>query len=477
MNNPSDKLSVKEKALKLNLDDSIYGTFAEIGAGQEVARYFFQAGAAGGTVASTISAYDMALSDNLYGKAVRYVCQERIEQMLSKEYQNVCDILHSLRPKNTCFFAYANTVSVRNFHDTNQCHGWMGIRFQEKPSAPPNEIIIHVRLLDNDTISQSQAVGVCGVNLCYGAYFLHHDMDRFVDSLMDNLPQGRIEIDMISVTGPLFAKIDNRTLALKLVKRGMAAAVLFDSDGSVVQPNDIFYKKDVILLRGSFRPPTHVNMDMIRCAQEIYFQQEGHDEKQTLTIANITLSNLRSATAQGEISDQDFLARVDILGGLGQRVLISKLSKYYRLNQYLEQFKNNKVRFVLGIHNLMALLDEESYSDLSGGIMEGLGRLFDRDAKLYVYPYQEPDGSICDCHNFNYPQHLRHLYLHLMKNGHIHPITNHNPSYFSIWSRNVLHMIQQGIVGWEKMVPPSVAKTVKSKHLFEFAENNSRVKK
>ena len=470
------KYSVKEKALKLNLDENIYGTFAEIGAGQEVARYFFQAGAASGTVASAISAYDMAFSNNLYGKAARYVCRERVEQMLHKEYKNVTTILKESRAKGTRFFAYANTVSVRNFHGTNECHGWMGIRFQSYHEDGPNEIIIHVRLLDNNTISQSQAIGVCGVNLCYAAYFLNYDMDAFVGSLMDHLSQERIEVDMISTNGPCFSTVDNRTLALKLVNQEMATAVLFENDGSVVQPAELFYKKDIILLRGSFRPPTHVNMDMIRCAQEIYFNHEGHDKDKTLTVTNITLSNLLSTATKGEINDKDFLDRIDLLGSLGQKVLVTKFSEYYWLNQYFERFKNKRVRFVLGIYNLMSLLDESAYENLSGGIMEGFGRLFDRDTKLYVYPYQEENGHVHDCHNLDYPRPLRHLYLYLVKNGYIHPITNHNPHYASIWSRTILQMIQQGETGWEGKVPPSVSEAVKSKHLFGFSYKNSKKK-
>lgn len=471
MANKREKLSIKEKALKLNLDPNIYGTFAEIGAGQEVARCFFQAGAAGGTVASTISAYDMAFSDQMYGKAIRYVCRERVEQMLRKEYRTVTSILKEVRPAGTQFFAYANTISVRNFTGDNECHGWMGIRFQASEGGEAaHEIIIHVRLLDNNNISQAQAVGICGVNLCYAAYFLHDNMDAFVDSLMDEVSNERIEIDMISVTGPLFSQMDNRVLSLKLVKKEMAAAVLFESDGSVVQPSDIFYKKDIILLRGSFRPPTHVNMDMIRCAQELCFRNEGHQSEHTLTVANITLSNLRATSEQGEISDQDFLARVDLLGVLGQRVLITKFTEYYWLNQYFERFKNQRVRFILGIYNLIALLDENAYEDLSGGIMEGFGRLFDRQTKVYVYPYQEENGTICDCHHFEYPRNLKHLYLYLVENGYILPITNYDSSCLSIWSRVVLRMIQNGEEGWEEQIPASVAKIVRKKRLFGFSE-------
>ena len=463
------ELSSREKALKLNLDEKIYGTFAEIGAGQEVARCFFQAGAAGGTVASTISAYDMAFSDNLYGKAIRYVCQDRVEQILEKEFNNVTNILYNIKPTGTKFFAYANTVSILNYHGDNDCHGWMGIRFQSEGCGhEPNEIIIHVQLLDKTSISQSQAIGVCGVNLCYAAYHFHHDRDSLVRSLMDGLHKERIEIDMISVKGPLFSGIDNRVLSLKLLKGEIAPAILFEQDGSVVRPSDIFYGKDIILLRGSFRPPTHVNMDMIRCAEDIYFSHEGYDRENTLTVINITLANLRSHTKEGKINDEDFLARVDLLGSLGHRVLITKFAEYYWLNQYFEKFKNKRLRFVLGIYNLIALLKEDAYIDLSGGIMEGFGRILDRDTKLYVYPYRENDGQLVDCNHFDCPKRLTHFYRYLLENGYIHAITNHNPDCLSIWSQEVLRMIQKGEQGWEEMVPKLVVETVKGNKLFGY---------
>ena len=459
--------TINEKALRLNLDEKIYGTFAEIGAGQEVARQFFEAGAAGGTVASTISAYDMAFSDSLYGKASRYVCRERVEQMLEKEFCNVNSILGKVRPTDTRFFAYANTVSVRNYQGHNDCHGWMGIRFQSV-EGDDNEVIIHVRLMDKTSLSQAQCIGICGVNLCYAAYFLHGDMDAFVVSLMDHLSYESIEIDMISVSGSLFKTIDNRVLSLKLLKNGMSPAILFESDGSVVRPADVFYRKDILLLRGSFRPPTHVNMDMIRCAEEMYFSDEGHHREKTVTVTNITLANLRSKSDQGEIDDGDFLARVDLLGTLGYRVLVTKFTEYHWLNQYFGQFKNQRVRFVLGIYNLMALLDGSSYKKLSGGIMEGFGRLFDRDSKLYVYPYREKGEEIMDCNHFPCPEELWHLFLHLLKNRYIIPISHYNPNYLSIWSRAVLKMIEQGQEDWVHRVPPIVAKTVKEKKLFGY---------
>lgn len=463
------ELSGKEKALKLNLDEKIYGTFAEIGAGQEVARCFFQAGAAGGTVASTTSAYDMAFSDSLYGKASRYVCQDRVEQMLKKEFGTVTSILCETRPEGTKFFAYANTVSIRNYQGDNDCHGWMGIRFQSEGCGhEPNEIIIHVQLLDKTSIAQAQAIGVCGVNLCYAAYFLHHDMDAFVNSLMDGLKEERIEVDMISVKGQLFSHVDNRILSLKLLKGAMTSAVLFEKDGSVVRPADVFYKKDIVLLRGSFRPPTNLNMDMIRCAEEIAFSEEDFDRKKTLTVTNITLANLRSRTKEGVVSDEDFLFRVDLLGRLGHRVLITRFTQYYWLNQYFGKFKNKRLRFVLGIYNLIALLDEASYSDLSGGIMEGFGRLLDRETKLYVYPYRKDDGHVIDCHNFDCPKKLTHFYRYLLDTDSIRAISGYDARYLSIWSRVVLEMIQKGEAGWEEMVPEFVAKVVKDKKLFGY---------
>ena len=230
----SELITTNRKALAINLDEPKYGTFAEIGAGQEVARHFFQAGGAAGTVAKSLSAYDMKFSDAFYGKSARYVSRERLELMLNREYDLLVQRLEELRGDRSSFFVFADTVAARSFKGTNECHGWMGVRFQTEPKGPPNEVILHVRMLDRENILQQQALGVIGVNLLYGTFYLAKDQDGFVRSLADGLGQGRIEVDMINFAGPLFADVDNRIMSLKLVEHALTNAVLFSPKGEVI---------------------------------------------------------------------------------------------------------------------------------------------------------------------------------------------------------------------------------------------------
>lgn len=471
MSEGSDKkpLSTREKCLKVNLEPHVYGTFAEIGAGQEVVRYFFQAGAASGTVASTISAYDMAFSDKTYGKATRYVSKDRLYQMLDIEYEKLKEILTEKKDNDTQVFAYANTVSARNYFGTNLPHGWMGIQFRSKDSEAVNRFIIHVRMLDDNNLSQQQAVGVVGVNMIYATFFQTGDIDQFVSSLLDSLSVQRIEIDMIEVSGPDFECWDNRILALKLVSNAMTPAVLFGADGSVLSPYDTLYKKDALVLRGSFRPPTYVNTDMLRAGQEQFEAEEGIDSKKVATVCNITLSNLKGTWESEDFGEKDFLARIDLLSSLGQMTLVTLFTEYYRLNEYFARYKGERIRFITGIYNLVTLFEESSHANLQGKLLEAFGRTFARDSKLYVYPIQDhATGEIQDCENFEYPEDQKHLYKYLLKNEKIVALRNYNEDYFHIWSRVVLKMIQKGEDGWEDMLPSCVADIVKEKCLFGY---------
>ncbi len=465
----SNVLSTREKCLKINLEPNVYGTFAEIGAGQEVVRYFFQAGAASGTIASTISAYDMAFSDKTYGKATRYVSKDRLNQMLEIEYNKLSDILKDKKDSETQLFAYANTVSARNYFGTNLPHGWMGVQFRSKDSDDVNRFILHVRMLDDNNLSQQQAVGVVGVNMIHSTFFHQDDPDAFIKSLLDNLSNQRIEIDMIEVRGPHFKDWDNRILALKLVSNEMTPAVLFGADGSVLSPYDTLYKKDILILRGSFRPPTYVNTDMLRAGQEQFLGEEGTDAEKTATICNITLSNIKGTWESEDLGEKDFLARVDLLGSLGQMTVVTLFTQYYRLNEYFSRYKGEKIRFITGIHNLVTLFEETSHKDLQGSVLEAFGRTFARDSKLYVYPIKDhATGDIQDCENFEYPESQKHLYKYLLQNGKIVSLKNYNEDYFHIWSRVVLKMIQKGEDGWEEMVPSCVADNVKENCLFGY---------
>ncbi len=285
-------LTTNRKALTLNLDAQVYGTFAEIGAGQEVARHFFTAGGASATIAKSMSAYDMKFSDDIYGRCKRYVSIERLLQMLDHEYELLVERLMDTRGKDTTFFVYANTVAARNYQGTNECHGWMGIRFQLAPQCLPNDIMIHVRMLDNTTIAQQEALGIIGVNLIYGAFIYNHDYKVFIESLADNLGNARIEVDMITFKGPAFEHLDNRILSLQLVQQGLTNAVIFSPDGSVLQPSEVLYKKSILLERGSFRPITHINIDMITCAGAQLLQEPQVIGEDIVVLLEITIKSV-----------------------------------------------------------------------------------------------------------------------------------------------------------------------------------------
>lgn len=482
-------LTTNRKALTINLDQAKYGTFAEIGAGQEVARVFFQAGGAAGTVAKTISAYDMTFSDAIYGKAPRYVSRERLSLMLDHEYSLLLERLSSTRGPTSTFFAFADTVSAKSFRGNNECHGWMGIRFQTEPNGTANDIIIHVRMWDKENVLQQQALGIVGVNLIYGAFYLRDDLEGFITSLVDNVGTSRIEVDMLTLSGPAFEKVDNRIASLLLVRHGLTNAVMFGQHGEVLQPSEVLHKKAIVVERGSFRPATRVNVDMINCACAQFVQEPLAKGKETVVLMEITMHNL---LASGSLDPADFLSRVDLMSGLGFTVLISNYSEFYRLTAYFRRYTNEMIAVVLGINNLLEIFNEKYYEALPGGILEAVGRLFRNAVKLYVYPMQKqayerylasenpeavsaqsavPAGPsiLITARNLYVPAHLRNLYQHLLENHFLECVTGYDESLLGIFSRDVLKGIKSGDSSWEKMVPPSVARTIKEKKLFSCA--------
>jgi hypothetical protein len=490
----SEIVSINRKALTINLDEPKYGTFAEIGAGQEVARHFFQAGGAAGTVAKSISAYDMKFSDAFYGKSPRYVSRERLELMLTREYGLLVHRLEAIRGDRSAFFVFADTVAARSFKGTNECHGWMGVRFQTEPQGPTSDIILHVRMLDKENLLQQQALGIIGVNLLYGAfYYAAGDQDAFVRSLADGLGQGRIEVDMIHFAGPLFVSVDNRIMSLKLVEHQLSNAVLFSPKGEVIQPSEIFYKKAIIVERGSFRPVTLVNEDMMRCALAQFTAEPLLKGASVVVLMEITMHNL---LATGNIDYEDFLARIDTLAATGSNVFISNYLEFYRLIGYFRRYTKEMVGVVMGINNLLEVFNEKYYEDLDGGILESFGRLFRNLVKLYVYPMrinaydrycsQNPSETPTtglgksehplaidvwiNAINLQVQMHLRNLYAHLLENGSLVPIRGSNPSVMDIFSRDVLAKIQGGEPGWEGMVPENVAAIIKERSLFSFKD-------
>ena len=462
----SEILDTRQKALRINLDLRRYGTFAEIGAGQEVVRWFFRVGGAAGTIAKSISAYDMAVSDAYYGPCERYVCRQRLQSMLDYEYAHNLSQLDETRGDVTSFFAFADTVSARNFKGTNECHGWMGVKFQAHPRDQESQIIIHVRMLDAENPLQQEALGIVGVNLLYGAFFLSHEPEQLVESLLGNLSTQRLEIDMIEFSGIAFRHVDNRMMSLTLVQLGLSNAAMFAADGTMLQPSEVLYKKSILVERGSFRPVTHVNIDMLRCAQEKFSQEPGVRSNEVVSLMEITMNNL---LADGKLDHRDFLARVDLLAAEGLTVMISNYFEYYRLAAYLARYTKQKMAITMGAASLRELFDEKYYAQLDGGILESFGRLFKNDLKLYIYPLLDPaTGDLTAVQNFEVAPKLRKLFEYLVDRGCIEQLNNFNEKYLLIFSRDVLSKIKNGDAAWEEMVPHEVAEIIKRRGYFGY---------
>ena len=462
-------IGTQQKALEVNLDPELYGTFAEIGAGQEVVRWFFQAGGAAGTIAKSISAYDMAVSDAIYGPSPRYVSRERLATMLEYEFALLVERLTGARGGTTRFFTFADTVAARNFKGTNECHGWMGVQFQADPQGPSSQIVIHVRMLDKDHIAQQEALGIIGVNLIHAALLRHDDPDQVLCSLLENLGAERIEVDMVQFLGPAYPGVDHRLLALKLVQLNLSDAAMFSASGEVLQPSEALYKKPILVERGSFRPVTHVNVDMIQCArQQFALKASGGDggEEEIVTLFEITMKNL---LATGEIDYADFLARADVLAATGATVLISDYFEYYRLAAYLKRYTRRPIGITMGIPSLRDLFDEKYYENLEGGILESFGRLFQSDLTLYVYPLMDKSSrQLLTVAKLKVSPHLQSLYEHLVGNGFIESLDFYNKDYLHIFSRDVLQRIREGDDSWRDAVPPSVSALICERGLFGF---------
>ena len=454
-----------KKALQINLDPKKYGTFAEIGAGQEVARRFFHVGGAAGTVAKTMSAYDMTFSDAIYGTTDRYVSRGRLQTMLDHEYELLRERLNAKFGSERTFFVFADTVAARSFKQHNESHGWLGVRFQSEPQGEPSQIIIHVRMRDEANVDQQEALGVLGVNFLYGAFY-HREPEKLISSLQENLAPRRITVDMIKFSGPAFADVDNRLMSLQLVSQGLTNAVMFTADGESVQPAEIFYKKAILVERGSFRPVTYATNDMLDGARRVFLSQSGCSENDLVVLMEMTLDNL---LAEGDLNHADFLARVDVLGTLGRTVLISRFAEYYRLAAYLSRYTNRALGLVMGVPSLLEIFDEKYYLNLEGGILEALGRMFKGNLKLYVYPMiDEKTGKLLTAGKIQVAPNLQSLFRYLIDNNFIQEITHYNPDYLKIYPPDALAKLQAGDSAWEAMVPPEVAQIIKERGFFHY---------
>jgi len=444
-------IGTNRKALQINLDAKKYGTFAEIGAGQEVARRFFTVGGAAGTIAKTMSAYDVTFSDAIYGPTDRYVSRKRLWTMLDHEYDLLVKRLDAKLGGDRTFFVFADTVAARSFKQHNESHGWLGVRFQTEPRGEPSQIIIHVRMLDESNADQQEVLGVIGVNLLYGAFY-YSQPEQLISSLQENIAPGRIQVDLIKFSGPSFVKIDNRLINLQLVSQGLTDAVMFTADGEMVQPSEILHKKAILIERGSFRPVTYATNDMLEGARGQFLKESGCSEEDTVVLMEMTLENLLS---EGQLNHTDFLARVDILGALGRTVLISKFGEYYRLASYLSRYTNRMIGLVMGVPSLIEILDEKYYLNLEGGILEALGRMFKHGLKLYVYPViDETTGAILSATQVHVAPNLRALFQYL--------------DFLCIYPATVLAKLKAGDKSWEEMVPPEVAQIIKEREFFGY---------
>ena len=458
--------STASKALKINLNAHIYGTFAEIGAGQETVRNFFRAGGASGTIAKAMSAYDKDFSDAIYGVESdnRYVTEKRLKKMLRYEMDLIEERLDRQKHPEKLFFSYANTVATINFTKKFKGHGWVGIRFQLDPLEDYNEIILHLRFKETDARQQQETLGVLGVNLVYGAYYLNDNPKELLKSFYDNIESDRLEIDMISFSGPRFMYVDNRLMSLQLVKNGMTNAVMFGPDGNNLLPAQVLYKKNILALRGSYRPVTKVNMDMFERSKEMFLAEKKVNPEKTQVIFEITLSNLR---AEGEINERDFLDRAELLCALGQNVMITNYQEYFRLVDYFSEFTKERMGLAMGVHNLVQIFDEKYYRDLSGGILEAFGKLFYRDLKVYMYPYKNDEtNEFINSDNLKVHPRMKELYKFFKNNGRLIDIKDFDKESLHIFSRKVLKMIKEGEEGWEEMLPEGVSDTIKEKRLF-----------
>ena len=453
-----------DKALRINLDRARYGTFAEIGAGQEVARWFFRVGGAAGTIAKSVSAYDMAVSDAIYGHAARYVSRERLEAMLDHELDLNLARLGEARGATSAFFAFADTVSAQSYRGNRECHGWMGVKFQSHPRDQASRIVLHVRMLDRDNASQQEALGILGVNLLYGAFFHFHEPEQLLESLLDGLGAQRIEIDMIELSGIEFRHVDNRLMSLKLVELGLSGAAMFGAGRQVLQPSEEMYRRPILLARGSFRPVSHSHLDILRSAREtLYREPSAAQAANLLELAELTMRNLRGD--RPDVDHQDFLLRADMLAAVGKTVLISDYFEFERLARYVGRYTQGPISFVVGAGTLPEIFGARGSE---GRQLEAVAQLFKDGLRLFVYPLRDATtGALTTAETYDPGESLRGLYQYVLGRGLVQPLANYTPEHLPIFSRDVLDKIGRG-AGWQQLVPPEVESLIRERRAFGY---------
>ncbi len=458
-------LSTKEKAVRINIESHYYGTIAEIGGGQETARHLFQAGGASNTVAKTISAYDKLFSDHFYneGKPSRYVAEDRLRKMVLAEYNELITILDGKNPQR--FFAFANTVETLNYSKTNQGNGWLGIAIEGTDRYKPNLIFLHVKLHENDTLLQQYTLGALGINLIYGGFFMMDDPRKILLGLLDNLDTDRVEVDYIYTEGPDMTWVDNRLLNLMLVSHNMTPAIMFDPDGKIQEPGDLLYKKNVLLIRGYFRPINKLGMEFINDSLEIFKRDEDYRIDNTLAFCEISLNYLMQ---NEQLNEKDFLHRVELLNLMGQSVMVSKFQRYYELVRYFRQFRLIKLRIVVGLPTFLRIMEDNQYSDLRGGVLEATGALFQENVKIYLYPTLNDQGELVYPSDELFDMPVRLLWQYLNTTGKILVLKSVRREYLEIHTDTITRLIEEGNTGeLRRMLPGPVLERIVSEGLFK----------
>lgn len=455
--------TAQSKAIAINLDPSIYGAFAEIGAGQEVARFFFLAGKASQTIAKTMSAYDMIVSDDIYGKenSGRYVCESRLKKMLDHEYNLLVSRLSKARGEKTKFFAFADTVATAAPHSGKQSHGWLGVRFQEKAQGEYSEVILHVRMKDNYRLLQQEALGILGLNLIHTVFFHGHDPKHFLDYLTENLRENQIVIDVIRFEGSAFDQYDEKLMNLELVRRGLAEAILFTPDGDIASIGDIVFQKSLLVQRGTFKPVTVTHLDVQAKGIEHLRQDLIAQNKKSENILPLMELSMHHLQTDSSVEESDFLTRVQALNQLGQYVLISQYYLFFGLKNFLRKYNQEPMALVVGANHLGKLFSEKHYEDLDGGMLEGLGKLLDSETTLYIYPHKS--SQICLTTKSFFPEpHLKNLYQYFIQNKQIVDVSGCDEALDYHLAAEVLGLIQSKDPKWKKLVPEEIRDLVES---------------
>ncbi|HRZ97653.1 MAG TPA: hypothetical protein P5084_08855 [Paludibacter sp.] len=462
----SEILSTKEKAVRININSAYYGTIAEIGGGQETARHLFQAGGASNTIAKSISAYDKSFSDHFYndGAPARYVAEDRLRKMVDYEYDELIKILDKKNSKK--FFAFANTVETLNFAKTNQGNGWLGIAVEGSDRYHPNKFFIHVILHENDTLLQQYTLGALGINVVYGGLFEGDDPRKVLLSLLDNLNTERVEIDYVYVEGPDMNWCDNRLLNLLLVRNNMTPAIMFDQSGQIQQPGDMLYKKNVLIMRGYFRPISNLGLEFIEDSLSIFKRDEDYKPDNTIAFCEISLKYF---IHDEKLDEKDFLNRVEILNMVGQNVMVSNFYRYFKLVDYFAQFKMIKLRVVVGLPTFDKILDGSQYTDLRGGLLEAMGALFQENVKMYLYPYTDINsGEVIYPEDSHFSNENKLLWQYLKETKKIIVLKGIPSNHLEITSADITKLIENGDEKLKDYLPQNVFRHIRENKLFGY---------